>query len=146
LILIFVFDFFVGKKLSMRRNNEVSCSSRGRTIRPIKVTIARAAFTRGNGNGARGSRGGRGAAVAPWGGRGAALTPRGQKGAVTAPRWWRGAVTVPRGRGAATPQRRKSKNTRVFFLRKRGCHSSKMMHMGVMKRRKVIMKGMRRRM
>jgi hypothetical protein len=66
-MLYFVFDFFVGKKFSVRRNNEVAHSSCGRTIRPIEAAIVGAAFTRGNVNGARGSRGGRGAAVAPRG-------------------------------------------------------------------------------
>jgi hypothetical protein len=69
LILIFVFNLLVGKKLAMRKNKEIACSSRGRTIRPTEAAIAGAAFTRGNGSGARGTRGGRGTAPAPRGGR-----------------------------------------------------------------------------
>jgi hypothetical protein len=85
LILIFVFDFFVGKNFTMRTNNTVAHSSRGRTIIPMEAAIAGAASRRGKGNGARGSRGGGGAATAPRGGRGAATAPRGG-GAVIAPR------------------------------------------------------------
>jgi hypothetical protein len=77
LILIFVFDFFVGKNFTMRTNNAVAHSSRGRTIIPTEAAIAGAASRRGKGNGARGSRGGGGAATAPRGGRGAATAPRG---------------------------------------------------------------------
>jgi hypothetical protein len=105
LILIFVFDFFVRKKLSMRINNEVAHSSHGRTIRPTEVAIARVAFTRGNGSGARGSRGGRGPAVAPREGRGSVIAPRGGRGVVVAPKRGRGAATAPRGRGVATSPR-----------------------------------------
>jgi hypothetical protein len=95
LILIFVFDFFVGKNFTMRTNNTVAHSSRGRTIIPMEAAIAGAASRRGKGNGARGSRGGGGAATAPRGG-GAATAPRGGRGAATAPRGG-GAVIAPRG-------------------------------------------------
>jgi hypothetical protein len=87
LILIFVFEFFVGKNFTMRTNNAVAHSSRGRTIIPTEAAIAGAASRRGKGNGARGSRGGGGAATAP----------RGRK------------------RGCHSPKRRKSKKTRFYF-------------------------------
>jgi hypothetical protein len=80
LILIFVFDFFLGKTFQMRRNSEVAHSSHGRTIIPTEVVIVGATSRRINENGARESRGGRGVVTSPRGGRGAAASPKGGRG------------------------------------------------------------------